>query len=110
MLDINKAINDPNSQHDPEGHMYGLATWSYETAQTQARKEGLGDLTDLQWRVIHTLRGLHRKNGRAESAGKIMPVLERKFVSEGGSQQLYQLFPLGPVSQGSRLAGVPVPP
>ncbi len=111
MLDINKAISDQGLlHHDPEGHMYGLERWSREIAQSRATVEGLGELSELQWRVIHTLRGLYRKNGRADSARQIVRTLEKDFATEGGRKCLYQLFPQGPVSQGSRLAGVPAPP
>jgi len=111
MFDINKMIDDPNLlRHDPEGHMYGLERWSRETAQLQAQKEGLGELSEMHWQVIHSLRGLYRKNGRAESAQQLIHMLEQDFVEEGGRRYLYQLFPQGPVTQGSRLAGVPAPP
>lgn len=111
MLDINKAIGDREAfARDPDGNMYDLEAWSYELAQKQARSEGLGDLSDMQWRVIHTLRHLYRKNGRAENPRQIIRELEKEFASEGGQQELYRLFPDGPVTQGSRLAGVPAPP
>lgn len=111
MLDINKAVEDRDSLgHDPEGHMYGLEHWSREIAQRQARIEGLGELSEMHWRVIQALRGLHRKNGRAESARQLISALEKDFAIEGGRQYLYQLFPHGPITQGSRLAGVPAPP
>lgn len=111
MLDINKAIDDRDVlRHDPEGHMYGLERWSREIAQCQARKEGLGELSEMHWRVIHTLRGQYREHGRAESARQIVRTLEKDFATEGGRPCLYQLFPQGPISQGSRLAGVPAPP
>jgi tRNA 2-thiouridine synthesizing protein E len=41
---------------------------------------------------------------------EVMHILERDFVYTGGRSYLYEMFPKGPVSQGSRLAGVPVPP
>jgi tRNA 2-thiouridine synthesizing protein E len=112
MLDINKAIeNDRNARYpDPEGHMYDLAPWTYATAQHQADAEGLGDLTDRQWRVIHALRRLFRKNGRAASSRQLIRSLDNTFAREPGFQDLYQMFPQGPVIQGSRLAGVPPPP
>jgi TusE/DsrC/DsvC family sulfur relay protein len=111
MLDINQAINDRQSgNHDPEGHMHDLPQWSWTIAQRLAREEGIDELSEMHWRVIHTLRGLHRINGRAKSAGKLIRVLEADFVEEGGRRYLYQLFPKGPISQGSRLAGVPPPP
>ena len=64
----------------------------------------------MHWRVIYTLRGLYRISGRAESARQIIRVLEKDFLEEGGRRYLYLLFPKGPISQGSRLAGVPAPP
>jgi len=111
MLDINKAIDDHASgRHDPEGHMHGLPRWSREIAQQLASDEGMDVLSEMQWRVIYTLRGLHRRNGRAGSARQIIRVLEKDFLEEGGRRSLYLLFPEGPISQGSRLAGVPAPP
>lgn len=57
MLDINKSINDPKlANQDPEGYMYDLPPWNSEIAQHHAKKEGLGELSDMQWRVIHSLR------------------------------------------------------
>lgn len=110
MLDINKAIDKINVQsNDPEGNLYGLAPWSREFAKQQASDEGLGDLSDTQWRVVYTLRGLYRKHGRATNARQIIKSLEKDFAEEGGRKFLYQTFPGGPVSQGSRLAGVPAP-
>lgn len=112
MLDINKAINDvPNARYpDPEGHMYDLPPWTYATAQQQADAEGLGNLTDQQWRVIHALRHLFRKQGRATSSRQLIRSLKDTFAAECQFQNLYQLFPQGPVAQGSRLAGLPSPP
>jgi TusE/DsrC/DsvC family sulfur relay protein len=111
VLDINNSINDPSVLlPDPAGHMYGLEPWSHQIAQTQASTEGLGELSDMHWLVIHELRGLYRKNGRAESAHQLICALEKNFIEEGGRRHLYRLFPQGPVTQGSRLAGVPAPP
>jgi tRNA 2-thiouridine synthesizing protein E len=111
MLDINKALDDRAQYgHDPEGHMYDLKPWSYEVAQTEARKDGLGDVSDMQWRAICILRCLYRKNGRAENAQKLTHALAKQFAPEGGSRYLYELFPLGPIIQGSRFAGLPMPP
>lgn len=111
MLDINKAVNEINAQsNDPEGNLDGLPVWSREIAKQQALSEGLGDLSDTQWRIITTLRGMYRNHGPAANARQIIKRLETEFAGEGGRKFLYQTFPKGPVSQGSRLAGVPAPP
>ena len=110
MLDINKSINDPNLfLQDPEGNMYDLPHWSREIARDRALKEGLGKLSEMHWRVIHTLRAMYRMEGGAENARRTLRSLVKAFSAEGGSRYLYQLFPLGPVSQGSRVAGLPPP-
>jgi tRNA 2-thiouridine synthesizing protein E len=108
---MNMAIDDraPVS-NDANGYMYDLQRWSRAIAQRQARKEGLGELSEAQWRVILGLRSMYRKNGRAASARHLIRQLEKDFAREGGRRYLYELFPQGPVSQGSRLAGVPTPP
>lgn len=109
MLDINKSIKDPKlANQDPEGHMYDLPQWSPEIAQDLAQQEGLGELSDIQWRVIHSLRMTYRKEGNAQSAHQLLRALMKEFKTEGGGRSLYQMFPLGPVTQGSRVAGLPL--
>lgn len=111
MLDINNAINNEALQRtDPEGNMFDLEHWSPLTVKQLAREEGLGELTEAHWHVIYALRNLYREQGRASSAREVMHMLEQDFMEEGGRRFLYELFPKGPVSQGSRLAGVPPPP
>lgn len=109
MLDINKSINDPKlANQDPEGNMYDLPPWSPEIAQDLAHKEGLGELSDMQWRVIHSLRMSYRKEGNSQSAHQQLRSLMKEFAADGGGRSLYQIFPLGPISQGSRVAGLPL--
>jgi tRNA 2-thiouridine synthesizing protein E len=111
MLDINHAIDDVALQHfDPEGHMYGLEHWSPQKVKQLAREDGIEELTEAHWHVIFALRNLYREKGRSVSAREVLHILEQDFVDDGGRRYLYELFPKGPVSQGSRLAGVPAPP
>lgn len=111
MLDINKIMNDPDLlDHDPQGNMYGLPRWSRERVGSQAQMEGLGDLSETQWRVIQALRGLYRRNGLGKNPRQLMRSLEQEFGIEVGRKALYQMFPQGPITQGSRLAGIPAPP
>lgn len=110
MFDINHTIeNEALHRLDPEGNMYDLEHWSPLTATQLAREEGIQELTDAHWHVVYALRNLYRENGRPANVREVMHRLERDFVDEGGSCYLYELFPKGPVSQGSRLAGVPAP-
>ena len=110
MLDINHWLNeDALNRGDPDGNMYDLDRWSPKIASQLAQKEGLDELTEAHWHVIYLLRDLFRVQGRAENSRKIVHLLENNYLNEGGLRFLYELFPKGPVSQGSRLAGVPAP-
>ena len=82
--------------------------WSRDTAQRLAREMKLS-LTDKHWQVIEFLRLHYANTGPAKHAREITQVINERFVAEGGSRFLYDLFPQGPVSAGCRLAGVPVP-
>jgi tRNA 2-thiouridine synthesizing protein E len=111
MLDINHVINEAALHDlDPEGNMYDLGHWSPQTVKRLAEEEGIGELTEAHWRVIYTLRNLYRERGRPANVREVMQILERDFADEGGQRFLYELFPKGPVTQGSHLAGVLPPP
>ena len=110
MLDINQTIaNQATHPHDPKGYLAELDNWSDSIAQDLARQEGL-TLTDAHWEVINLLRNHYRLHGPAPSARQLLNGLEERFGREGGRKYLYQLFPRGPISQASRVAGLPLPP
>ncbi len=109
MLDVNKATDPRLSQLDPEGHMFGLAPWSPISAQRMADTEGI-ELSEEHWEIIVYLRERYRQHGPAASAREVLHELEEKFCEGRGRRHLYELFPKGPVSQASRLAGLPLPP
>lgn len=111
MLDINKVVGrEALTRLDPEGHMYELDHWSPRIARDLAAAEGIADLTEEHWQVIIHLRDRYREHGRAASARELMRELEQEFSPGGGRRHLYELFPGGPISQGCRIAGVPLPP
>jgi tRNA 2-thiouridine synthesizing protein E len=109
MLDINKATLSRLTRHDPEGNMFGLAPWSPLTAHRLAEAEGL-NLTEEHWEIVIYLRERYREHGDARNAREILRELEEKFTDGHGRRGLYELFPGGPVSQASRIAGLPLPP
>lgn len=107
MLDINKLVTHP--QHfvnDPDGHMAELEHWSPLTANRLAAAEGL-TLEEEHWQVIYCLREQYRVCADQWTARRLTRNLEREHA--GGRRHLYQLFPQGPIAQGCRLAGLPVP-
>ncbi|HEY0666280.1 MAG TPA: TusE/DsrC/DsvC family sulfur relay protein [Gallionella sp.] len=110
MLDINKALNNPlHYEFDPEGNLSELPKWSPHFVSQMAASEGL-QLTEEHWEVIYHLRERYRLHDNEDSAREVLRDLEEHFCGDQGRAHLYELFPQGPVSQASRLAGLPQPP
>jgi tRNA 2-thiouridine synthesizing protein E len=107
--DINRYIlNESAVDRDPEGFLSALEPWSEERAVELARAEGI-ELSDAHWDVVNFLRERFMRQGQAKSGRKIVEALEERYASQGGKRYLYTLFPHGPVTQGSRIAGLPLP-
>lgn len=109
-IDINKAIELEQSGEDFDKvtRASEIGNWSKEAAKKLATDDGI-ELGDDHWKVIEFLRSIYVERGRAPHARYLANLLNEAFEEQGGSKYLYQLFPGGPVSQGSRLAGVPTP-
>ena len=107
--DINKFIEGQTSSgSDPEGYLLDLPQWNDDVAERLATAEGI-TLTDGHWEVVRFLRERYRRVGPAKSGRVLAEELDRGFHDRGGSKYLYGLFPKGPVAQGSRIAGLPLP-
>ena len=94
---------DPRFPHAP-------AEWSLESARRTAQGEGI----ELDEARLEVVRALHeywaRHSGNvAVNLRELHDALDEKFHRDGGMRHLYMLFPGGPVAQGCRLAGLPVP-
>lgn len=85
-----------------------LRDWCRADSEGIARRENLS-LTADHWAVIEFLRAFYLEHGKPDSARKIADALNDEFADRGGSRFLYRLFPEGPVSQGSRIAMLPLP-
>lgn len=109
MYDINKYIANPRMEaSDPAGHLAELAQWSPRIASRLAEMDGM-TLEEAHWEFIYCLREKFRDLGPAWTARQLTREFERDYADLGGSRYLYQLFPRGPLMQGCRLAGLPLP-
>ena len=98
---------DINSQQRTQREQE-LQRWSEDQARNIASEEGV-ELSEAHFKVIHLLRDYYLKNGLTESGRELDDMLVNEFSSQGGRKYLHQLFPDGPVAQGMRFAGLPVP-
>lgn len=107
--DINHYIHKAQGgRFDQEGYMAELEPWSEKYAEKMALSEGI-QLTSEHWDVIYFLRDRYLQEGQAKSGRHVVEALERRYAVKGGKRYLYSLFPHGPVAQGSRIAGLPLP-
>ncbi|MEN8712445.1 MAG: TusE/DsrC/DsvC family sulfur relay protein [Arenicellales bacterium] len=74
-----------------------------------ASQEGI-ELTDEHLGVVECLRDYYLELGEAENGRDLEEMLNEVFAGHGGRKYLWRLFPGGPVTQGLRIAGLPLPP
>ena len=109
MSDILKFIRHPSgSSSDPEGNLLTVGAWSEPGAMQRAEEAGV-QMTDDHWDVVLFVRDYYRGRGDKATAREILNALEVEFSGDGGKKWLYRLFPNGPVTQASFIAGIPEP-
>lgn len=82
--------------------------WNRERSANLATREGF-ELTDQHWHVISYLREQYLEHGLPRFARTTARALNKQYAAQGGNKYLHNLFPGGPVTQGSRLANLRTP-
>lgn len=85
-----------------------ISDWTREMGARTAAEEGV-EMTDLHWAVVDFLRDYYCKHGDEPAGHEVAEALDEAFADHGGTAALQKAFPKGPVAQGSRIAGLPVP-
>jgi len=88
---------------DEDGFMQEPEQWNEEVAKALATTEGVENLTDEHWKLVHYLREYYLKYG-------IAPMI-RKLCKETGFplKKVYELFPSGPAKGACKVAGLAKP-
>lgn len=88
---------------------YAPDGWSLRAGLAAAKAEGIA-ITDDHWLVVRALQEYFaRHENRPQHLRELHDALDELFHASGGMAYLYRLFPRGPVVQGCRIAGLPVP-
>jgi len=96
------AGRDPKFPHAREG-------WTAAAAVETAKSEGVL-LTAEHWEVVRALQEYYAKHApNGIHLRELHDALDEKFHRAGGIRYLYMIFPGGPIAQGCRTAGLPVP-
>lgn len=84
-----------------EGFISSFDSWSPEWTEYVKELEGIGELTEEHWRIIHMLRDYYSKHGLA-------PMIRILCRATGlRLREVYELFPSGPGNGACKMAGLP---
>lgn len=100
-------VNGKNIATTDNGHLENHMDWDEDVARKLAEIEGI-ELTDKHWDVIKYLREEYINNGQNQPMERILlKDMGKLWGSKPTSKDLYQLFPLAPTKQGTKIAGLP---
>ena len=95
--------------HHPRAFPYAPYNWDEQMAQRVASLEHV-HLGHEEIEVVQALQEYFAKHEKINfRIRELHDALEERFHGRGGMKHLYQLFPGGPVAQGCRIAGLPMP-
>ncbi len=88
---------------DEDGFMLEPEQWNERIALALASTEGVAELTEDHWKLVHYLREYFAKFG-------IAPMI-RKLCKETGFslKKVYEMFPSGPAKGACKVAGLAKP-
>lgn len=97
------AVQQRVYEVDEDGFLQEPEIWNENVARDFATSEGVAELTENHWKVIHYLRNYYLQFG-------IAPMI-RKLCKETGFKlsEIYEMFPSGPAKGACKLAGLPKP-
>jgi len=94
---------DVKIEVDEDGFMDDPSEWNDDIAVALATTEGVDELSEDHWKLVHYLRDYYLKFG-------IAPMI-RKLCKETGFplKKVYELFPSGPAKGACKVAGLSKP-
>ncbi len=88
---------------DEEGFLSNPDDWTEEMASEIATEIGIGELTDVHWKVINFMRADFKDKGQ-------IPTI-RRIKNAGGvsTKDVYSAFPDGPAKKAAMISGLGKP-
>ena len=105
-MNVHSAPEPGNEQN--ADFPFAPENWRSGEAERLARDEGL-ELSEDHWLLLRCLQEYFARNEEI-NIRELKDALDETFNQKGGVRYLHRLFPGGPVAQGCKLAGLPVPP
>ena len=102
-------FNGHTVEHDEEGYIIELSSWSEDLAKVIAEEEKI-DMSDEHWEVVNFLRDYYEEYQIAPAVRVLIKQIKKSMGKEkGNNKYLYALFPYGPAKQACKIAGLPKP-
>lgn len=101
--------SNPVTENNPGFH-FAPENWQESDAERIARIEGI-KLGPDHWLLLRCLQEYFSRHEDSDiNVRELKDALDETFHQKGGIRYLHRLFPGGPVAQGCKLAGLPIPP
>ena len=88
---------------DEDGFIDAFESWNPEWVDYVKASEGIQELTEEHWKVIHVLQDYYQKHDIAPMVRILTKVTDYKL------KHIYELFPSGPGKGACKMAGLPKP-
>lgn len=99
---MKKTIAGTEVDVNEEGYLTDMSQWNEAIAAAIAAEEGIGPLTEAHMKVLQYLR-------KQQAAGAALTIRSMGKSGVVTTQELYALFPGGPLKKSSKVAGIPKP-
>ncbi|MEA3639626.1 MAG: TusE/DsrC/DsvC family sulfur relay protein [Lamprobacter sp.] len=100
-------VNGKRIETTESGFLVNPLDWDEDVAKALADIEGV-ELTERHWDVINYLRDEYLNNNQNQPMERaLLKDMGKKWGSKPSSKEVYQLFPLAPTKQGTKIAGLP---
>ncbi|WP_462323124.1 TusE/DsrC/DsvC family sulfur relay protein [Halochromatium sp.] len=100
-------VNGKTIETTDSGFLVNPLDWDEDVAKALADIEGI-ELTERHWDVINYLRDEYLNNNQNQPMERVLlKDMGKKWGSKPSSKEVYQLFPLAPTKQGTKIAGLP---
>ncbi|ABF39640.1 DsrC-like protein [Candidatus Koribacter versatilis Ellin345] len=97
------AWNDRDVDVDDDGFILQPELWDATLALVLAQTDGVNELSEAHWKIIHYVRAYFREHGAVPT---VRAMCSESQISLRG---FYELFPAGPIRGACRIAGLPKP-
>ena len=107
-------INGKNIEANAQGYLLNMDDWSEEFASELAKRDGIELFVD-HWELIMYFREFYSENQANPTMHTIVRTLGQMKGDHFHNQKeyerhIYKLFPVDPIHEICKLAGLPMPP